>query len=327
MISHQPNDHLWSIILAAGEGERSYPFIEQWLGYPLPKQYCTFVGTRSMLQHTLDRADRLSPKDQKVTVVSQNHRHLALASLDKQLAGQVVLQPKNCNTSAGVFLPLTYVLARNPNATVAILPADHFVFPEDRFVETVHRAIGVAESMMDRIIVLGVPPTYIELQYGWLEKGAPIGWNTGAPVYELKFFIEKPDSIQGLNAMTRGALWNTSVIAAKATTLWHLGWKCFPDLMDRFARLREAIGTPRESQILQAIYQDMPGGNFSTDFLEQIPYCIGVMELEGVQWSDWGRPERIIETLWLLGKKPAFQKDHWSNRSDSGYSSSQIEVT
>ena len=45
---------LWSIILAGGEGERTRPFIEQWLGGHKPKQYCTFVGKRSMLQHTLD---------------------------------------------------------------------------------------------------------------------------------------------------------------------------------------------------------------------------------------------------------------------------------
>jgi hypothetical protein len=33
---------------------------------------------------------------------------------------------------------------------------------------------------------------------------------------------------------------------------------------------------------------------------------LGVMELEGVIWSDWGRPERIVETLRSLGKKPTF---------------------
>ncbi len=326
MIPYKSNDHMWSIILGGGDGERSYPFIEQWLGYPLPKQYCTFVGTRSMLQHTLDRAGRLSPKDQKVTVVSQTHRHLVWETLEAQLAGQVVLQPQNSNTDPGVFLPLTYVLKNDPNATVVIFPADHFVFPEDRFVETVRGALRVAEIMTDRIMVLGVAPTYLELQYGWLEKGPPIGWATGAPVYELKAFIEKPDAIQGLNAMTCGALWNTSVIAAKATTLWHLAWNCFPKMMDRFAQLREAIGTPRESQTLETIYQDIPICNFSRDFLERIPHCIGVIELEGVQWSDWGTPERIVETLRLLGKNPAFTNDQMAMQAVSAYSKSQIEV-
>jgi mannose-1-phosphate guanylyltransferase len=53
--SHQ---NLWSVVLAGGEGERLKPFVRELLGYEKPKQYCTFVGTRSMLQHTLDRSLR-----------------------------------------------------------------------------------------------------------------------------------------------------------------------------------------------------------------------------------------------------------------------------
>ena len=74
LMSKSQSNGLWSIILAGGDGERTRPFIEQWLGYPKPKQYCTFVGTRSMLQHTLDRADRLGAPDKKVTVVDQIHQ-------------------------------------------------------------------------------------------------------------------------------------------------------------------------------------------------------------------------------------------------------------
>lgn len=326
MIPYQSNKHIWSIILGGGEGERSHPFIEQWLGYPLPKQYCTFVGTRSMLQHTLDRAGRLSPKEQILTVVGQTHEHPPWADLEGQLAGQMVLQPNNCTTGPGVFFPLTYVLKRDPNATVVICPADHYVFPEERFIETLQQAVRLAEIMKDRILVFGAAPTYLELSYGWLEKGAPIGWGAEPRVYELKAFIEKPDAVQGLNAMTRGALWNTSVVVTKATTLWHLGWNCFPNLMDRFARLREAIGTPTESQTLMTIYQDIPIRNFSRDFLERIPHCIGVMEFEGVQWSDWGMPERIVETLRLVGKVPAFSTNQLNMRRVAEYSKSQIEV-
>ncbi len=97
-------------------------------------------------------------------------------------------------------------------------------------------------------------------------------------------------------------------------------------MMDRFAQLREAIGTPRESQTLETIYQDIPICNFSRDFLERIPHCIGVIELEGVQWSDWGTPERIVETLRLLGKNPAFTNDQMAMQAVSAYSKSQIEV-
>jgi mannose-1-phosphate guanylyltransferase len=31
-----------------------------------------------------------------------------------------------------------------------------------------------------------------------------------------------------------------------------------------------------------------------------------VMELTGVLWSDWGKPERIADTIRRIGKTPAF---------------------
>ena len=52
---------MWSIVLAGGDGVRTKAFIRRWLGYEKPKQYSTFVGSRSMFQHTLGRAARLTP--------------------------------------------------------------------------------------------------------------------------------------------------------------------------------------------------------------------------------------------------------------------------
>jgi hypothetical protein len=40
--------------------------------------------------------------------------------------------------------------------------------------------------------------------------------------------------------------------------------------------------------------------------LEKAPEFLEVMELSGIEWSDWGRPERIAESIHSLGRKPAF---------------------
>lgn len=74
---------LWSVILAGGEGERMRSLIEQWLGSHKPKQYCTFVGTRSMLQHTVDRAASLTPPIRTVAVVAREHRLDAQSQLTR----------------------------------------------------------------------------------------------------------------------------------------------------------------------------------------------------------------------------------------------------
>jgi mannose-1-phosphate guanylyltransferase len=99
----------WSIVLAGGRGERLASFTERWLGRPVPKQYCAFVGGRSMLQHTLDRARRISSPEDIVTVVAREHAGYWRSQVSGELAGGLVVQPVNRDTAAGIFLPLARV--------------------------------------------------------------------------------------------------------------------------------------------------------------------------------------------------------------------------
>lgn len=300
----------WSVILAVGEGERTRPFIEQWLGYHKPKQYCSFVGNRSMLQHTWDRADHISHPERKVTVIAQDHYREVLSQAEHRMCGRVIGQPHNCDTAAGIFLPLTYIRAQDPYATVVLYPADHFVFPETRLIDTVEKAIQATTIVHDRIMLLGVRPTSLELEYGWIEPGGPLGWSGGLGVRRVHAFLEKPNAVQGLAARANGALWNTLIMAAKLETLWRLGWKCMPEVMERFEQLEKVIGTYQEGAMLREIYQDMPQRNFSSDLLGCVPESTGVIELKDVLWSDWGRPERIAATLQAIGKTPNFSSEY-----------------
>lgn len=318
---------LWSIILAGGEGERTRPFIERWLGYPKPKQYCTFVGTRSMLQHTLDRADRLGAPHQKITVVAQTHQGFAGEALGGQRAGQVILEPNYCGTASGMFLPLTYVRAWDPSATVVIFPSDHFVFPENRFLEMVRRAISGSRILQDRLLLLGVRPTHLELDFGWMNVGGVLGWSGGSCVRQVDSFIEQLDHVQALNAMAKGALWNTSVIVGKVSTIWKLGWQYVPVIMERFERLGKAIGSTHEGRMLRQLYQKMPILDVSSELLQRVPECLGMIELEDVLWSDWEGSDRIRDTLNVLGKEPAFPSDLVTMPCSSPHALSFLEVT
>ncbi len=311
MVNHHSDLRLWSVILAGGEGERTRPFIERWLGYHLPKQYCSFVGTRSMLQHTWDRADRLTGTERKVTVMAQQHHLIARSQIEQQRAGNVIFQPHNCDTAAGVFLPLTYVRAWDPGATVVIFPSDHFIFPEDQFLAQVRKTAYVSHWLADRVFLLGVTPTNVEMEYGWIEPGEILGLYEGISVKAVKTFLEKPEHLAALTALAGGALWNTMVMAGKIETFWSLGWHCFPEVMVQFEQLGETIGTPLESVILNEIYRDMPQRNFSSDLLQRVPERVGVVELQDVMWSDWGQPARIAETLRQIGKRLSFGREHF----------------
>jgi mannose-1-phosphate guanylyltransferase len=306
MSVHSTSGQLWSIILAGGEGTRLSSLVHRWLGRPKPKQYCTFVGTRSMFQHTLDRAARLTPHDRMITVVARNHRHDALAQLDGRGGSTILFQPANRDTAAGVFLPLTYIRAKAPHATAVLYPSDHFVYPEARFFETVQRAVRIAESCPTRVVMLGVAPDRLERDYGWIQPGQSLADLPGESVQAVRSFLEKPDTAQADAALRAGALWNTLVCAANVELLWTLGRQCFPNIMPLFERLSQTIGGPEEGRALEAIYRDMPSKNFSSDLLQQVPDKLAVIELTGVLWSDWGRPERIAETLRRIDRRPAF---------------------
>ncbi len=294
---------LWSIILAGGEGSRISPFIKRWLGRHRPKQYCTFVGTRSLLRHTLDRAARLTPGERTLVVVDRTHLPYAQPQLPAEFGARLIAQPCNRDTAAGVFLPLTYIRRNDPGATVAIYPSDHFVYPESRFVATVREAVGEIQLLAGRLILLGVAPDELEVEYGWIHPGPSLD---GGRIRTVESFVEKPDVSEARAAMERGALWNTFVLIGKVELLWQLGWRFFPRLMTLFESLQDDIGSEREAARVSSIYTGMPSLNFSSDLLQHAPEHVAVMKLENVLWSDWGRPERIISSLKRIDRTPAF---------------------
>lgn len=306
MDQQHPSPSRWAIVLAGGEGTRMQPLVHRWLGFNRPKQYCAFVGSRSMFQHTVDRAALVTAPERIVAVVGRDHRDEIQTQLQGRTIGQVIYQPRNCETAAGLFLPLTYIHARAPGATVVVFPSDHFIHPEDRFLAAVGRIAGLAETMPDRLVLLGVRPDRLEMEYGWILPGAALSSPEDAPVCEVHSFMEKPNRIQAAQAFRHGALWNTFVFAAQAELLWQVGTRCFPDVMRRFERLRSVIGRSQEAAVLDAIYKDMPAYNVSTTLLQQTAESAVVVELQDVLWSDWGQPARVAETLHRIGRRPAF---------------------
>ena len=213
----------WAIVLSGGQGRRMQPMITDWLGVNRPKQYCTFVGSRSMLQHTLDRACSVANPKNVLTIIGEGHqRHLSEA-LRRQLPGRLIEQPRDAGTAAGVFLAAAYALLNDPEATLVLFPADHFVYPESAFCQLAERAADLAELYTDRIVLVGAVPDGPETDYGWigLEKDGILTIpNADAPeAMNVSAFQEKPGSLEARMLWQNGYLWNTMVIAVRAKTL------------------------------------------------------------------------------------------------------------
>ena len=299
-------ERLWAIVLAGGNGERIHSLTSRWKGRHIPKQYCAFVGSRSMLQHTLDRADVLVKPERQRILIAKAHEQEARSQLADDWPGRVIVQPANRDTFAGIFLPLTYIYSQDMEATVIIYPSDHFIYPKKRFARVVAGAVQAVEDLPERLLLIGARADSPEQDYGWIYPGSEI-WQSGKySVYAVNRFLEKPSKTDAVDAMTRGGLWNTLIIVVKANTLWQLGWNYFPEIMYLFVRLFKAVGSCRESDVLESIYRAMPLQNFSTEFLTLATNHIGVMPMNDVLWSDWGSEKRIVETLVHIGKQPNF---------------------
>jgi mannose-1-phosphate guanylyltransferase len=304
----QNSGSLWSLVLAGGHGERLRAFTEEWFGAYRPKQYCAFMGSQSMIQHTWKRAKALCPPQQVVTVMDQSHWGYVRTQLIQESLGRVVWQPENRGTGPGVFLPLSYIRSHDPNATVVLWPADHFVFPADPMIRLIREAAALVQDHPQRMLLLTVPPQSREKDYGWVLPGALFPHPGGFQVREVRGFVEKPPDAQLAEVAQAGGQWNTLVLIANVQTLWEAGRQCIPEVVVPLERHAGGIGTSRERQILMNLYRTMPTRNFSSDLLSLIPRQLTMMELTGVYWSDWGRPERIQETMAFMGRNVPYGK-------------------
>jgi mannose-1-phosphate guanylyltransferase len=305
-LPHDSFKHLWSIILAGGNGSRVSDLIRQWKGRPVPKQYCAFVGTKSMLEHTILRADKLIHPERQRILIARDHYQDARPQLADRWSKSVISQPSNCDTLPGIFLPLTHVYARDSKATAIIYPSDHFIHPQECFLSMMESALQAVEDLPDLLVLVGVPADSLELDYGWVCPAEEIWRSNNHPIFKVKKFLEKPSRDLAETAMACGGMWNTLIMVVKAHTLWQLGLIYAPEILRHFESLYEVIGTCREERVLESIYEVMPSRNFSKDLLTPAADHIGLLPMKGVLWSDWGRMQRIVETLDQIGKQPNF---------------------
>ncbi len=288
------------IILAAGEGKRLQPFIQQLRGDSLPKQYVRFVGNRSMLEHTFQRAEKVISPRHVFTVVSR--QHLGYAEVRQQIlsrpAGTIVVQPANKETGPGILLPLMHIFKRFPESMVAVFPSDHFVTDEELFMAHVDLAFRVVERHPSYVILLGIEPTGVEPEYGYILPGSSVHFLKPLPVREVSQFVEKPSRRAAEELMRRGGLWNTMVMVFNVKILLDLVHGVAPALYGSFQRIHEAIGSSEEMDVVERVYRDMEAVNFSAGFLGGFPMeKLLVLPVRGVFWSDWGSEQRIVTTL------------------------------
>jgi mannose-1-phosphate guanylyltransferase len=296
------------IVLAAGDGTRMREYVQRLRGDDLPKQYVNFIGERSMLEHTFQRAEKLIPAQRLFTVVARDHCNFAEAR--SQLAWRprqtVLIQPYNRDTAAGILLPLMHLYKQYPDAVTAIFPSDHFILEEDRFMRYVELGFELVAKDNSKIALLGIEPEFPDTELGYIVPGEETHGGGYDRARRVELFVEKPSSQTVAEKIIKtGALWNTFVSVAKVTTLLDMFQCTTHRLFRAFQPILQAIGSPAETQVTERVYQGLANVNFSKDVIEPLPFelrrSLSVLRVRGVMWNDWGTSERLLRTLEQLG--------------------------
>jgi mannose-1-phosphate guanylyltransferase len=314
-------DHHWGIVLAGGDGRRLKSFIRLHWGSMRPKQYCTLIGGQSMLRHTLARAERLLSPERLLTVVSRQHLGYAREELYDRPPSTVIVQPCNRGTGPGILLPLLHIYHRDPNAIVTLLPSDHFIVEEERFMAAVQDAASFVRSSSRHLVLLGVEPDRPETEYGWIEVGEKIENESGqqlplhplanlAPregngmeydwekqLYRVKSFWEKPRAKMAKALYQSGCLWNTLILTGKVWMMLLLFQTLTPRLYLRFQQVQPVLSGYGEAEVLQEIYKRLHSVNFSHTILTRSVGALSVLPIKGIYWSDWGNPEQVSKDV------------------------------
>ncbi len=207
---------IFPVILSGGSGTRLWPLSRSMY----PKQFIRFFSGQnsSFLQAALMRLNADQGFAPPILLCNNDHRFLVREELDR--AGikprAIILEPVGRNTAPAIAVAALAALRENPGAVLAVMPSDHVVRDEARFVEGVKRAAKVAAT--GRLVLFGIKPTEAHTGYGYIKQGTPLeGFNGGA--YAVEAFFEKPDRATAEKYLASGGyFWNSGIFVLSART-------------------------------------------------------------------------------------------------------------
>ena len=296
----------WAVVLARGEGTRLRPLIRRVLGDERPKQYVPLLGPRSLLRQTLDRVALRMPVSRTVVVTVRAHSgHIAQEFTGGAEPPYVLVQPSDRGTAAGILHAAHWIRRRDPEATIAFFPSDHFILGEATFMAHVSDVVRAVEARDDRVALLGAQPTSPETEYGWMQPGAPIDGPDGV-LRTVREFCERPSEARVQLGLATGCLWNTAIMVARAATLIALGALALPEMHARLDRVGAFADSDEEPAALHQAYALMSPTSFGRAVLERHPERLAVSALPRLTWCDLGSPSRVLAVLARMRVRPAW---------------------
>ncbi len=291
--THWDAGHDWALVLAAGEGSRLRALTMTASGVAIPKQFCSLGGQQSLLHAALRRAQVVADPQRTCAVVADYHRRW-WQSLQLDIpASNLISQPRNRGTAAGILLPLLHIVQRDPQATLLVLPSDHYVRNEDVLAGSLRAAMQAVNRDRSHIILLGITPDEPDPELGYIVAAGA----DGAQVRAVREFIEKPSVAAARALIARGGVWNSFIFAANAQALLRAFEAHCADLVGEMRHIVTSMSSSTGQLRLAQLYEQLPVLDFSRDILQRSPELLRVMTVPSCGWSDLGTPRRVVETV------------------------------
>jgi UDP-N-acetylglucosamine/UDP-N-acetylgalactosamine diphosphorylase len=282
---------LHATIMAGGAGTRFWPASRKLH----PKQLLTLIGDRSMLQSTVDRLRGLC--DEKDLLIVSNEALVEqirqqLPSLPREA---IVGEPAKRDTAPCVGLSAILVSARDANATMVVMPADHVIRPTEKFQAALRFAQQLVEKDPTRIVTFGIKPSYPAEVYGYIERDNAKKLAGEFPAFGVKRFREKPDAKTAAEFLKNGDFyWNAGIFVWKAATILQALRDFEPEMLAHLDAISRKVGNPDFAATFRDEFCKIKGK--SIDFAVMERYSNVVVVEAAFEWDDvgnWTSLERL----------------------------------
>lgn len=275
------------VILSGGSGTRLWPVSRQ----KLPKQFCS-IFEKSLQDKTFLRCRELGNPwlitSKKLEVLTER----SLAQLGAGDRTRVVYEPVGKNTAPAIAVLCK--LAQNlnlENEVAGVFPSDHLIGKEKVFKDVVKFAAEVAEK--NKVVTLGITPSYPETGYGYIQTKAVKLQERGAfKAYSVVKFHEKPSLDKAKEFVSQQSFsWNAGIFVFKVAHMIELFKKHQPLMWS----LVDALDT--ELSNLQEIYEKVQSISIDYAIMEKLSEEELACVPADFGWSDVGSWDAVSEMV------------------------------
>lgn len=282
------DNHRYCVIMCGGVGSRFWPFSRN----DKPKQFLDFFGIgKSLLQLTVDRISPLVDIDNIIFVTNRNYVDLIKEQVPGVRPDNILPEPARRNTAPCVCWAAHHIYAKDPDASVVNLPADHMVLKENDFRQTLEEGFRFVEEG-SRLLTIGIKPTYPNTGYGYIQQGKPI---EGCPgFFKVKSFTEKPNREMAEQFISSGEFfWNAGIFLWKVKEILEAFSHYAPEINHTLTAKGNIYRTPGEMPFINEVFANCTNISIDYAILEKAENVY--VKTGEFGWSDLGSWKALYE--------------------------------